>query len=206
MILKLFLICVIQLEASCDFKTNHTSKVNLDHNTSENSERLINRDHEFKRWLIDTLYELNNSNQNIVNKSKGIKKEITVSPDSLGLSIIDKYDSIVASNEDFKQKDVRDLIMLFREYEEFPKGNFILSFQTDYFYTPSMVPKLPYDMTFNIDNIKIIEQGEVISYYSYIRGRLSYKEVMQFTPDGRKKNERINFIWDGKKLIKRKLE
>jgi hypothetical protein len=161
---------------------------------------------QFKSWMRDTLKNLQDFDRNNDGKfGLGVKK-ISVNPDSIGLTIITHYNINYDSLKLFKEKDVTSLIDLLIEYGEYPKGQFMLKFSTNYFYAPTPVQKIAYDLTFKIDSITILEdQNKVISKFEYIRGRLSNKLVTRRTENGTTKTERTNFVWEGSRLIKKKV-
>jgi hypothetical protein len=157
----------------------------------------------FMKWLVDTLNVLNPSVKNFNLKTSGIKKEVIVNPDSLVLSINYIYDFPL--NFKVSTPDVQSLLKLLKEYDEYPKGQFALKFKTEYIYNPSPVPELLYDMYDDIADVQIIEEnGKKISNYDIIRGRINYKRVTTLLTNGDKKEEKIDFFWEGKKLIKEK--
>lgn len=157
----------------------------------------------FKKWLIDTLKILDTAIVNFNNKSQGIKKGFSIASDSLGLSVKNIYDLPFYSNTFKKSDEVQKLLSVLKDYNENPQGQYILRFKVDYYFTPSPVPKLLYDMTLDMEDVQVSEQhGKKNTRYEIVRGRISEKHVSTLLKDGSQKEERINFLWKGSKLIK----
>lgn len=159
----------------------------------------------FKNWLIDTLKILDTSVASFNKNAKFVKKEVVLNSDSLGLSVNSLFNVSLYEEANIGTGDVQKLLSLLREFNEYPQGQFALKFKADYFFAPSPVPELPYDMTFDIEDVQVIErEGKKISRYDIVRGRIGAKHVTTLLADGRKTEENINFLWKGGKLIKEK--
>jgi hypothetical protein len=162
----------------------------------------------FKLWLIDTLARLDTSILTQRKLEGIIANDIAVMPDSLGLSMNLYYDLIIGSNKNIKEESYPDkLLSLLNEYNEYPKQDSKLKFTVNYFYSPSPVPGLARDLLVELNNIEVVELNDkVVSKYTFIRGRLSDKTVTRVDKNGIPIKEYINFIWEGNKLVKRKLQ
>jgi hypothetical protein len=156
----------------------------------------------FKEWLTDTLKVLSPSVVKFNSKSKDIKKEFKATEDSLGLSVVNAYDLSPVTSQNTKMRDVKALLEVLKRSGEYPKTDFSLKFKTLYFFTPSPVPDLDYDITFDLSDVQVIEEdGTKISHYEIVRGRISDKHITTLE-SGRMQETRVSFTWEGGKLKK----
>lgn len=162
----------------------------------------------FKLWLIDTLAKLDTSVLTQRKLEGIVANDIAMMPDSLGLSINLYYDLIVGSNKNTKEESYPEkLLSLLNEYNEYPKPDSKLKFTVNLFYTPSPVIGLARDLLVELNNIEVVDLNDkVVSKYTFIRGRLSDKTVTTVDKKGITMKDYINFIWEGNKLVKRKLQ
>jgi hypothetical protein len=172
------------------------------HCQSEKSNSKISnvQDDVFKVWLKDTVATVQKSERQTEGSFKKI--EFVVAPDSLFFELKKTYQ--FQSIQKVDKKEVSDILSLLKDYGELPTGSYSLSFITNQSFYPSSFKTLKYDFVNEIKKIKIIE-GDVISEYKYIRGRLSGKKVT------RKSASEIRaviyeFDWKNDKLVKRKIE
>jgi hypothetical protein len=167
---------------------------------------IVKKNEVFKHWFNDTIKKIDTGSYNNAGKliNINIRKVLKVPPDSLALSIFAYYDCKVSSKYKIREgNDLDNFLLLLKEYDEYPKNDFLIKFYSNYFYYPSAVRGLPYDMVFKINDIEVRSlDGSSISKYSYIRGSLSYKDVILKNKNGDIKNKRIDFVWDDGKLKK----
>ena len=156
----------------------------------------------FKNWLVDTLQTLKRSDDSVAFKSNVSYYRIETSADSSSLSISTVYDSIDGRSNARYPTDVLVILDLLKQYNEFPKNNFVLSFQANYFYSFWFPCELPYQLTVDFDSIMIKEQNSKVSSYGYIRGRLANKSIKWIDEAGHEKSQAVNFIWDDSTLRK----
>ncbi len=153
----------------------------------------------FKSWLKDTLITLSSWKSKL---EDGIeKKNFSVESDSLTLTIEVYYKSDVNIKSHIEISNMLDLL---KEYGELPKKGFI-SFRYEHLYFPSSVVQLDYEYSYEISDILIELSQHERKKYNFIRGRINNKEVVASDENGNSKIERYDFIWEGDKLIKKKL-
>lgn len=158
------------------------------------------QDDVFKDWLKDTVATVQKSQRQTEGSLK--KVEFVIAPDSLAFDLNKTYQ--FQSTQKVDKKEVSNVLSLLKDYDELPRASYSLSFITNQSFYPSSVNTLKYDFVNEIQKIKIIE-GDVISEYKYIRGRLSGKKVV------RKSAPEIGaviyeFDWKNDKLVKRKIK
>lgn len=161
----------------------------------------------FRHWLMDTIAKLNTS---IVSQERGaglVAKDFIVMPDSLGLAINLYYDLVIGLTKNTNnESNPGKLLSLLNEYDEHPKLDSRLKFTVNNFYSLSPVSELTYDLIVDFKNIQINSlDDKIVSKYTYIRGRISDKTITWLDKNKIQRNEHIDFIWEGNKLIKRKL-
>lgn len=202
---NLILAFILCINLNCKPNVNVHNKQSEQLSTNRGDTSIARKELIFKNWLVDTLKVLDTSVGSSHTETIRVKKEINIASDSLNLTILTHYDLQIDSGIGAKPEDVNKLLALLQEYNESPKSRFRLKFKTEYYFTPSPVPNFAHDLTFENKDIEIIEGGgKVVSKYSYIRGRLAYKNVTSLAKDGSETNEYIDFVWQDNKLIKKK--
>jgi hypothetical protein len=142
---------------------------------------------EFKKWLRDTLQTLNR-------KTEGT--EVIVG-DSESLTLRFHYNFTIDKPADADTNDLA--IDLLKQYNEIPKGKFILNYIRKEYYRPSYAEGLIYECTTDVPQLEVkdLTNNALISY-SYIRGRLSGKVTNR-----NQQAKESEFIWLDDSLIKR---
>lgn len=161
---------------------------------------LNQQDRIFKKWLVDTLTILNKEPSKLNEKLTSSK--IIVADDSLSFNIIKAYE--FSSMEGTKGPVVTNILSLLKDYDELPRVNYFLSFNTEELFYTSTSPNLKYDFVSEIKGIKIRTAESNIDY-KYIRGRLSGKRIQSNSKAHNKKAILYDFDWNGGKLLKKKL-
>ncbi len=151
----------------------------------------------FKKWLADTLPVLHKTGQ-----------MATVTDDSMGLNLEIPAHAIIRTNAASRMPDqpaqLKSLLLLLKEYDEYPTADFEISCRVQNFYAASPVPGLTYDLTSTLDSIVVRPvKGNWSTSYTYIRGRLSGKITTRELPNGKEETTRTDFIWENEKLVKR---
>lgn len=157
------------------------------------------QDEIFKIWLRDTLDVIKKHPDRIGGGL--VKSEVKVAEDSLLFDEIKTYE--FNAGTETGNKEILNVIALLKDYDEVPKVDYQLSFVVQTSFSPSMVPQLKSDYLFELQNI-IVRTVETISEYDYIRGRLSGKKVSPGRKDSNQKEGTYDFLWQGRKLVKRK--
>jgi hypothetical protein len=177
--MKRIFIIIIALDILLGCKPNKTNGVQSIYKTNV-----------FKSWVSDTISFLKKSNANK-------NYDIILSPDSLSLEILRNYkikNEEIGSN---KIKDIQNVVLLLKEYDEIPKTNYSLSFASKYFYFPSTTSNLKYEYLFELREITTKAENETTTF-NYIRGRLSGKKVVLSNGSIKK----YEFNWEGTELKK----
>jgi hypothetical protein len=217
-LLKLVFICFLSIIIACNPNGHYNSRQNknsADEEQKRTSLKSVNNANMdtiferkqlvFKKWLFDTLKIMKLSIVNFNNKAKFVKKEVSLTSDSLALSVNLFYNVSSYASTNPRIDDVQKLLSLLKEYDEYPKGQFALKFKTSYFFTPSPVPEMPYDMTFDLDYAEVIEKyGKEVSRYEVVRGRIGSKHITNLLGYGKIKQVYVNFLWKDGELIKEK--
>jgi hypothetical protein len=166
-----------------------------------------NNDSAFKVWLSDSLQTLKS---NLIHKKENqleLKKiQFNVGEDSLSLEILQQYQLKITSKSLAKANDdIKLIIDLLKSYDELPNKEFLLRFIVVDDYYPSSAQNLIYDDLMEIRNLQAIESSPtIISSYTYIRGRLNDKKVIQEL-NNKEVTTQYNFIWKDQNLIKQKI-
>lgn len=204
LIVVLFLMysSIILLDVSC--KSHISDKDKKMNNVRVTEEKQKVNYQVFKTWINDTVQVLNLNKQKEKQTIAGLQDtQIDISPDSLSLEVIKRFEIDISSNTSFKKNIIVDNVLeLLKEYDELPKGEFKLMFLTSNYYYPSSASDLVYDDLFELRDLKVINHfSTMISSYNYIRGRINEKKVVKNT-DKKDSIEYYDFIWDGNKLKK----
>lgn len=130
------------------------------------------RETRFKTWLIDTLKELS-ENQLIKDSS------YHVGEDSLSIEFYRNVNTEIKSKDYHSpDRDVNFLLFLIDRKKDSLTYPFQLSFKTREFYQTSNSDHLQYDLYQRIEQIQLrFKLPDRIVRYSYLRGRLSDREV-----------------------------
>jgi len=173
--------------ASCQSKVKSTAIV------------MPKQDKLFKQWIRDTTAVMN-KHLNVISNGL-IKSQIVIAPDSLLFSDFKTYE--FDSKNMIKNDEISNVVSLLREYDELPSKNYKLSFMVEKNYSPSMSEGSKYDFDSELKNI-LVKTSQSNTEYSYIKGRISGKKV--FKANVKNKNYNLyDFVWEGDKLIKRRL-
>lgn len=158
----------------------------------------------FKSWLNDTLSVLNTAKTTEKDKSMGLQAVlVSVETDSASVNITKKFFLKVTPNSNGKYaKYINSIIALLKEYKEYPKTSFTLKMETSDFYYSSISSGRVYEYVLEIPIITV-ETLNSITEYKYIRGRLSGKKTKVRSTYHSETTTKIEFIWNGKKLIKK---
>lgn len=173
--------------ASCQAKVESTAVI------------IPEQDKLFKQWVKDTTTKIKKNPDLMLNGL--VKSQIVVDADSLLLSDFKTFE--FDSKNKIECKEISNVISLLKEYDELPKDNYHLSFVVEKSFSSSMANGLRYDFDSELKNV-IVKTFRTNTEYKYIRGRLSGKKV--FKSDIKDENyDLYDFVWEGDKLIKRKL-
>jgi len=126
----------------------------------------------FKKWLNDTL--------NVINSTNDItKSELTISKDSLYLTILKKHErELIKSNLINNDKEIAYGIDLLQKNNELPSKDFYLTLEIEYDYFVSNVENLERDFDTNI-NVFIVESASNKIEYNFLKGNLVDKRVIK---------------------------
>lgn len=126
----------------------------------------------FKKWLNDTL--------NVINSTNDItKSELTISKDSLYLTIVKKHErELIKSNLINNDKEISYGIDLLQKNNELPSKDFYLTLEIEYDYFVSNVENLERDFDTNI-NVFIVESASNKIEYNFLKGNLVDKRVIK---------------------------
>jgi hypothetical protein len=194
----LFFVLLSLFHLSCINNNANKNKDNHKNISDSMNSLVMNSDQIFKNWLKDTLIYLYNWQKE--KETNIVKKEIYISDDSLSIKTNSYYATLINGSEQ-QTGEISKIIDLLKEYEELPLKSFKLSFVYYVFYQPSSVEQLRYDFVKEIKDLEIIE-GDIKSNFSYIRGRLSGKEVTKNGSSGKQEIIKTDFIWKGDTLVK----
>ncbi|MFN0189711.1 MAG: hypothetical protein ACKVQV_13505 [Bacteroidia bacterium] len=202
---KLFLLCLTfygLLLFSCSNSNKNKNEINYQVNKYDSTIAKTNKPEEvFKSWLKDTLINLSNWKTKTENDVP--KKDVLLSNDSLLLTIETYYSTFIV-NSMAQSGEVSNIIDLLKEYDEMPNKSFTLSFLYQKFYSPPSVEQLKYDFIYEIKDIQIAEVNSKTNF-CFIRGRLSGKELIKESKNGKQELIKTDFIWQGDTLIKKRI-
>lgn len=138
----------------------------------KSEEKEVDKNLIFKKWLNDTLNVINSKND--INKS-----EITISKDSLYLTILKKHErELIKSNSINNDKEIAYGIDLLKKNNELPSKDFYLTLEIEYDYFVSNVENLKKDFDTNI-NVFIIESTSNKIEYNFLKGNLVDKRLIK---------------------------
>lgn len=192
LVLLWFTLCISVVNCRAPQKSEKEQKLDSD-------SLIIPSDQLFKSWLNDTLSNFINWEK--VENNNIVSKELVVSKDSLSLLTNTYYFTNITRDTELSGK-VLNMVDLLKEYDEFPKEDFKLSFLYKEFYYPTSIAQMRYDFIYEINDFQVIT-NETKSEFQYIRGRLISKKVESTYK--KSPSVKIEFIWQGDTIIKKTL-
>lgn len=143
----------------------------------------------FDKWMSDTLRQISSTSDR---EPFVIKRQVIPDNSSHNLVINTSYRVLVKSQDVYKG-DVERLIKLLAEYEEVPPTGSVLSFTTNYWYSPSIAGQA-YEVVFRYNPILLNDSiHQKFVECSYIRGRLASKYSISIDKSGKRDTSDYTF-------------